>query len=213
MGYTVALVARLSQLSVRRISRLALPRIPRLPEPPGGDAGVVDGPGPPLHVALLGESSAAGIGAATADEALIGQLTKSAARRTGREVSWRLAARSGAVTAAVRRDLVPQLTDPAAGWVPDVVVVVVGVNDLIRFTRMGTWRREIAQLIAAIRDQVGDRPVLIAGLPPVQRVPALPRWLRILAVRRAAPMGRGPRRRERELRRASGGERLPPCVR
>ncbi len=187
MGYTVALVARLSRLSVPKRAPL-MPRIPRLPKPSGGDTGMLDGAGPVLHVALLGESSAAGIGAATVDEALVGRLATRAAQITGRAVSWRLIARSGAVTATVRRELVPQLTEEATGWTPDAVVVVVGINDLIRLTMLKTWRRQVAQLITAIHERVGECPILVAGLPPVHRVPTLPSWLRFLAGRRARQM-------------------------
>ena len=46
---------------------------PRLPEAPGSRSGVAGG-GPSLKLLILGDSAAAGVGAASQDEALAGQL-------------------------------------------------------------------------------------------------------------------------------------------
>ncbi|MEO1603455.1 MAG: SGNH/GDSL hydrolase family protein, partial [Pseudomonadota bacterium] len=53
----------------RRVRRDIL----RLPEAEGPREGIV-GEGPPLRLLVLGDSSAAGVGAATQSDALVGQL-------------------------------------------------------------------------------------------------------------------------------------------
>jgi lysophospholipase L1-like esterase len=86
-------------------------------------AGTCAGAGPAVRLAVLGDSTAAGVGVARHRDALAGMLGAAVAGRTGRAVSWRAVARSGA-TSRTARDLVPGLVD--GGWRPDVVVVVVG---------------------------------------------------------------------------------------
>lgn len=63
-------------------------RTPRLPPAGGAVSGTVHRPGRPAHVVVLGESTVAGIGAATQSEALTGQLAIALAELTGRTVAW-----------------------------------------------------------------------------------------------------------------------------
>jgi phosphatidylglycerophosphatase C len=88
-------------------------------------------------------------------------------------------------------------------WAPDAVVVVAGVNDLTRLRPGPAWRRDVAGLVAAIRLRLGGRPtVLLAGLPPIHRFPALPwtvRW----------PLGAHARWLDHQLARLAGEE--PDC--
>ncbi|TGA92727.1 hypothetical protein [Streptomyces sp. MZ04] len=46
--------------------------------------------GPPLRLAVIGDSLAAGVGAASHEEALSGQLARTLTAMTGRAVSWRV---------------------------------------------------------------------------------------------------------------------------
>src|SRR5689334_20066239 len=71
MGYRTASIALVPLLALqgRRVRRVT----PRLPEPPGPRAGLA-GDGPPLRLLILGDSSAAGVGAPSQDEALSGRL-------------------------------------------------------------------------------------------------------------------------------------------
>ena len=61
-------------------------------------------------------------------------LAAAVAAQTGREVSWRAVARG--TTSRTARDLVPGLTGDH--WRPDVVVVLIGVNDLRTCGASGT---------------------------------------------------------------------------
>jgi lysophospholipase L1-like esterase len=149
--------------------------MPRLPEAQGPTAGTAPGSAPPLHLTVLGDSAAAGVGAERHTEALAGYLGSALARRMGREVSWRVVARSGAKTRDVCRDLVPLLTDPI-----DVVVVVVGVNDLKSYRLIRDFRRDTRALLGAIHRRAGPVPIVLAGIPPFQHMPGLPRAMRTI---------------------------------
>lgn len=162
--------------------------MPRLPEAEGPRAGLTPGRAPALRLAILGDSSAAGVGARRQDEALAGQLTAFTAQHLGRQVSWRLVARSGATARSVQRDLVPSLTDPETAWKPELVVVVVGGNDLTHFRPIPAWRRDMRALIGAIRQEAGSVPIVLAGLPPFLRLPSLPQPMRTVSGLRARAM-------------------------
>jgi lysophospholipase L1-like esterase len=139
-------------------------RVLRLPEASGPTSGSVPGPDP-LRLLVLGESTAAGVGAATHAAALTGQL----AVALGRGVRWRVIGRSG-LTASAARGLVPRPLDA------DVVVVVLGVNDTKNLVPVRRWRTDLLRLIIAI----GDVPVVLTGVPPMDAFPSLPQPLRLL---------------------------------
>jgi lysophospholipase L1-like esterase len=141
-----------------------------LPEPEGlreGDSGS----GPLLRLLIAGDSAAAGVGAPTQDDALSGHLVSSLAGCL--RVQWKLFAYTGATTA----DLIRHLQQaPAAEF--DVVVTSLGVNDVTGRRSLDDWRRQQGQLVALLREKFAARHILLSGLPPMHRFPALPQPLR-----------------------------------
>lgn len=173
-------------------------RIPRLPAATG-PAGVAAGRAPAVRLAVLGDSTAAGVGATWHRDALAGQLAVAVAAKTGQEVSWRAVARSGA-TSQTARELVPGLVD--GDWRPDVVVVAVGVNDLKNLRPLRAWDRDVPALLAAIDTATGGAAMLVCGMAPVSRFPALPQPLRAAMALRAVAM-------DNTLRRVAGDRHVP----
>jgi lysophospholipase L1-like esterase len=173
-------------------------RIPRLPEA-ADPAGTVAGAGPPVRLAIFGDSTAAGVGAKRHEDALAGLLGAAVSGATGRQVSWRAVARSGA-TSRTARGLVPGLV--AGGWRPDVVVVLIGVNDLKNLRRLRDWDHDVPALLAAITATTGGAPVVVAGMAPVSRFPALPQPMRAAMALRARAM-------DHVLRQAAGDRHVP----
>jgi lysophospholipase L1-like esterase len=159
-------------------------RIPRLGEAVG-PAGIADGGSPAARLAVLGDSTAAGVGTSSHQQALAGTLAAAVAAKTGRAVSWRAVARSGA-TSQTARDLVPGLVD--GDWRPDVVVLCVGVNDLKGLRPLRAWDRDVAALLGAIDQITGGAAVIVPGMAPVSRFPALPQPMRAVMALRAIAM-------------------------
>lgn len=157
---------------------------PVLPEPPGPREGV-NGDGAPLRLLILGDSAAAGVGAATQTDALSGQLV--AAISPHFQVSWRLHARTGATTSAMLRDL-----SATAAETYDVVVTSLGVNDLTAGRPRKVWLGQQTELITLLRSKLSARLILLSGMPPMHHFPALPQPLRWY-------MGEGARRYNRGL--------------
>lgn len=191
LAYLLAPVLVYQGLGLRR----RIPRLPEATEP----AGTVTGNAPPLRLAVLGDSTAAGVGASTHEDALAGQLAAAMAAQTGRAVSWRAVARSGA-TSQTARELVPGLVD--ADWRPGLVVVCVGVNDLKNLRSLRAWDRDVAALLTAIEDAVPDAAVIVSGMAPVSRFPALPQPMRAVMALRATAM-------DHALRRLAGRRHVP----
>jgi lysophospholipase L1-like esterase len=162
-------------------------RTPVLPEAAGPRSGVVPGEAPALTVAVLGESPAAGVGVATQEDALAARFAEALAGESGREVRWRLSARTGTTAAQALGRLVPGLAGPPA----DVVLVVLGVNDTLRLRGRAAWRRDVAALLGALAPLTAPGGVaVLAGLPDMARFPTLPQPLRGVLGRHARALDR-----------------------
>ncbi|TDD68607.1 SGNH/GDSL hydrolase family protein [Jiangella aurantiaca] len=153
-------------------------------------AGPVDGPltgttgegaGPPLRVAILGESTAAGSGVDSHDDGFAGGLAAALAARTGRPVDWEVAAQFGATARRIRYRLLPRLTGDY-----DVAVLLAGANDVLTRRPAADWGADLAVIV----DGLGERAerVVVAGIPPFGLFPGLPRTLRRYLGERAAAL-------------------------
>lgn len=145
---------------------------PRLPEARGTRGTVAGGFGRrPLNLLVLGDSTAAGVGVSHHRDGIAGHLAAALAERSGREVGWRVVARSGATVGEVERRHLPVVVD---GPPPDVIVVLAGVNDTLRLTRLATVRATMTRLLTELRRHYPDTCVLLSGTPQLHRFPALP---------------------------------------
>lgn len=171
---SLALKLALSPLLVAQ-GLLTRRRLPQLPEAAGARSGVA-GQGAPLRLLVAGDSSAAGVGVATQDEALAEPLAGLLAERTGLRVEWHLVAESGLGTAQTHARLRRELQ----GGV-DVAVIVTGVNDVI--DQVPSARAVAAREALAnwLRNAHGVSHVAFTPLPPVHRFPGLPQPLRWVA--------------------------------
>lgn len=144
-------------------------RVERLPEAAGPKAGE-KGQGQPLRLLMVGDSSAAGMGAETQEQALMGQL--SGALSTDFRVQWRLVAKGGVTTAKAHALLLESGDTPC-----DVAVVCLGVNDSKNGVSARQWRESYAALLSELRAR-GARQIVVCGLPPIGEFPLLPWPLR-----------------------------------
>jgi lysophospholipase L1-like esterase len=150
----------------RRVRRT----VPLLPEPEGPREGV-SGPGAALRLLVLGDSAAAGVGAPTQADALAGQLVD--ALSDSFQVRWKLIARTGATTQTALEHL-----RKIEGQAFDVVVTSLGVNDVTSGQSLDNWRRLQRELVALLHSKFRAQHVLLSGLPPMHKFPALPQPLR-----------------------------------
>lgn len=144
-------------------------RTPRLPEASGPRAGK-EGQGPPLRILILGDSSAAGVGAPTQRAALSGHLVQALGARA--TVTWQLVARTGITTTSI-----PALLPSADEGPFDIALTALGVNDATRLTHPLRWMRRTQSLHDTLRTRYTVRRIYATTVPPLDQFPALPRPL------------------------------------
>jgi lysophospholipase L1-like esterase len=151
-------------------------KVPRLPEAAGARDGVCGSGASRLRLLIAGDSSAAGVGVATQNQALAGQLVQRLAERCDARVQWALLARSG-LTTAQTFEMLRDAVLPEA----ELAIVVTGVNDVVEqiaSPRAVCAREAIANLL---RNRAGVEHVVFCPLPPVHQFPSLPQPLRWMA--------------------------------
>lgn len=169
----------------RRTRRLTL----RLPEASGPARGVCGAPGaePAFRLLALGESPVAGIGVDTHQESITGQLASALAARLQRPVSWRAVGRNGATV----REALEQLLPSVPACPVDLALVAFGVNDSAAFRPSARWRADVSALLDALEARCRPGVVLLSGVPPMGRFPALPQPLRWVMGLKARTLDRG----------------------
>ena len=171
MGYQIAVgaLAPVLALQGRRLRRTT----PQLSEPPGARSGT-RGVGPPLRLLLVGDSAAAGVGAASQGEALSGRLVDELSPTF--RVSWMLIARSGATAAGTARHLERRPAEDCGAF--DVVVLSLGGNDVMRRRPLDRWLVDVGEVATLLRVRFSVRHILLSGLPPMHVFTAFPQPLR-----------------------------------
>jgi lysophospholipase L1-like esterase len=124
----------------------------------------------PIRLAVLGDSTVAGVGSPTAAESLPALIAQRVAGATGRAVRVTGHGVSGARTATAAEQLA------RIGGNVDAMVVIVGANDATHATPWPRFRRDLEALLAAAAARA---PVIVlAGTPRFHRNPVIPEPLR-----------------------------------
>lgn len=146
-----------------------------LPEAAGDRSGQESAGPHPIQLAVIGESTAAGVGADDQRDGLPRQLAVELAARRQAQVSWTVTARTGATVSHTLRKLLPDLPRDL-----DLVVVVLGVNDTMKITPRRQWRQRIRILVETIQvDHLNpDGQIVLTGIPDLGQFGTLPQPLR-----------------------------------
>jgi lysophospholipase L1-like esterase len=123
-----------------------------------------------LRLALLGDSIAFGQGAQRQEERPEALLSRCLASH-GLEVSTRVFAVRGARSAGLRSQV-----DKAVPWRPDVVVVVIGANDLTHQVPPNQAAQDLGTAVGRLR--AAGAEVVVAPAPDLSAVPHVPPALR-----------------------------------
>jgi lysophospholipase L1-like esterase len=145
--------------------------VPELPEPAGDRHGRV-GPGDqqPLRVLIVGDSSAAGVGAETQEDALSGCLVKELQRSM--PLQWKLIAKTGWTTLDISRYL--ETLEPESF---DVAVSSLGVNDAMTACSAAKFIQRQKNFVALLREKFSIKQFYLSAIPPFNRFPVLPQPL------------------------------------
>ena len=132
-------------------------------------------PGPdPLRMLVLGDSTAAGVGAKTQSDALPGNLGRELADRWSRGVEWTAIGRSGATS----RDIIRDFLDAATAHPYDFVFLSIGANDALGLRSRSAFARDVRRILAELRAASPQAPILMSSLPVFKRFQLLPNPLR-----------------------------------
>lgn len=149
-------------------------------------AGPVDIPdADPLRFAVLGDSSAAGLGADSVAELPGVALARGLAEEAARPVRLTTFARVGATTLALA-DQVDQVLAPAPS--PEVCLVIIGANDVSTRLRVATSAELLGEQVGRLR-RAGVR-VVVGTCPDLGAVRPIPQPLRSVARRWSTALAR-----------------------
>ena len=161
--------------------RRETPRLPDAAQPwsghvpaPAGSAPTTPGVPSPLRVLVLGDSTAAGVGADTQDQALPGNLARELSARWHVAVDWRAMGENGATA----RDLVERFLDDAVAEPYDFVFLTIGANDALGLRSRGAFGGDIRRIIARLREAHPDATIMMSSLPAFFRFELLPHPLK-----------------------------------
>jgi lysophospholipase L1-like esterase len=171
-----------------RHTRRVTPRLPEAGGPVAGLAAAEHG-GPPLSLLTVGESPVAGVGVATHEEAITGQLAQALANRLQRPVSWRACGKNGVTAREALEQLMPQVPQQPV----DIALVAFGVNDTTAFRPVASWRKDLQNVLAALDSRCRPQLIMLSGVPPMAHFPALPQPLRWVMGLKAATLDRAAR--------------------
>ena len=145
---------------------------PSLPEPGGPRRGIEGRGRIVMRLLVVGDSSAAGVGASTQREALAQPLARTLARRLDGSVRWQLVAASGLTSEGVLQRLMRER--PAAA---DVAVVIVGVNDITTDVPLAVALRHRSHIAHWLQVHAQVRHLIFPALPEMELFPAVPKPL------------------------------------
>jgi lysophospholipase L1-like esterase len=135
--------------------------------PEGGDA-----TGPRLRMAVLGDSTTAGVGVNRAEDSLPYMLARRIAEAEARAVHVVSYGWAGARAADLAHHQLPRAIEPLrthetesflAG--ADVVAIVIGSNDATHRTSPGRFRASLRAVLDGVRDVAPSARVVLAGIP------------------------------------------------
>ena len=146
---------------------------PRLPDAAQPWRGSVPGPNP-LRLLVLGDSTAAGVGAPTQEVALPGHLARGIAALSERGVEWRAIGENGVDA----HEFIERYLDDAASETWDVIFITLGANDALGLRSRRAFARDIRTILRRLRDTSPDARMLVSSLPAFFRFQLLPNPLR-----------------------------------
>lgn len=155
--------------------------------PPADPAiGSFEGDGEPLRLLVVGDSSAASVGAPSARDGLACNLAQIIVERSGRPVIWRAAGFNSATTGQIRDFAVPNLEQD--GWT--FVVIAAGTNDVKNFHTLRRFKKDFGGLLYALRAKFPEAALFWSPVVDMRRVPALPSALAAILEVRASLINR-----------------------
>ncbi|MEO6050968.1 MAG: SGNH/GDSL hydrolase family protein [Pyrinomonadaceae bacterium] len=141
-----------------------------LPDAAGDKFGKYGEVGDAAKLFVIGESTAAGLGARTYELALAGQFAKHLSGHIGRPVEWKVVGKNGVTARRTIDELLPQMPDEHF----DYILVALGGNDVMKLSSPVKWRRDMTELLATLREKNPDAVIFLSNCPMIVYSPIMP---------------------------------------
>ncbi len=149
--------ARRARASIPRLPDAALPWTGSLP---GADL---------IRLLVLGDSTAAGVGADSQAEALPGSFAHEFGDRFDRGTGWTAIGANGATS----RDILDHFIGEAAAESYDVVFLTIGANDALGLRSRRAFARDVREIARRLREGSPDALILVSLMPRFDRFRSL----------------------------------------
>jgi len=137
---------------------------------------------PSMRVAVLGDSSVTAPGVAGPEEIWVSRVCHRLS-----ETNY-VTLESFAVSGSKTADLIESQLEPTLAFGPDLILVAVGANDVIRGVSLRAFEGQLDELIGALADT--DALVIMSGVGDMGTIPRLPPPLRNVMTRRSKRFNR-----------------------
>ncbi|HEY0462448.1 MAG TPA: SGNH/GDSL hydrolase family protein [Pyrinomonadaceae bacterium] len=145
-------------------------KVGRLPDASGEKRGIFAGGRAGVKMLVLGESTAAGVGASTHETGLAGQFARFLSAKIGKSVEWQVVGRSGITIRETIYELVPKIPDEKF----DYILLALCGNEVLSLRSPRAFRRDMRRLIAILKEKNPDATFFITNAPAVRLSPILP---------------------------------------
>jgi lysophospholipase L1-like esterase len=145
----------------------------RMVPPPGPLAGRIEGKSETLRLLVMGDSSAAGVGADHTSECLGPLIAANLNAATGQPVEWRMAGSNSAVATDLRDHVVPHL--PHEYWTH--ILFAVGTNDAKNFVTLRGFKKGFGGLIYALKAKFPEARIVWSPIIDMEKMPTLTPFL------------------------------------
>lgn len=135
------------------------------------------------HYVILGDSTAAGVGADDQHGIAMGTRRR---LETSRRLEMTNLSVSGARIGDVLRDQLPR----AESLHPDLVLLSAGANDVTHLTPVGSMRSDLREIVKRLRAANRNVAIVITGSPDMGAPPRIPRLLRGIAAWKSRQVNR-----------------------
>ena len=151
-------------------SRFVRRKVGRLPDAGGETKGQFENGAERVKLLVLGESTAAGVGARTHETALAGQFARLLGEKIGKSVEWQVVGRSGITVKETIHELVPKIPDEKF----DYIMLALCGNEVLKLRSPRTFRRDMKKLLAILQEKNADTTFFLTNAPAVRLSPVLP---------------------------------------
>lgn len=151
-------------------------KIGRLPDAGGETVGKFGTNESIVKLLVLGESTAAGMGARTHETALAGQFARFLGEKIGKSVEWHVVGRSGITVKETIHELVPKIPDEKF----DYIMLALCGNEVLKLRSPRTFRRDMKRLLAILKKKYPNATFFITNAPAVRLSPVLPHPIKFI---------------------------------